>query len=81
VHEDLKNYFTENFCDWCRMCVFMTFDSQTNGVGVCAELPTPSEESINLLVAMGFSHDAAANALVLNGNDVQRAIDWLFSNK
>jgi hypothetical protein len=45
------------------------------------ELPTPSEDSINLLVAMGFSHDAAANALVLNGNDVQRAIDWLFSNK
>jgi hypothetical protein len=33
---------------------------------VCVALFTPSEESINQLVAMGFDHEAATKALIIN---------------
>lgn len=40
----------------------------------------PSEEVINNLVAMGFSHQLSKKALYLNNSDVNAAVEWLFSN-
>lgn len=40
----------------------------------------PSEEVINNLVAMGFSHQLSRKALYLNNSDANAAVEWLFSN-
>lgn len=40
----------------------------------------PSEELVNNLVGMGFSTQLATKALILNGSDVNAAVEWLFSN-
>lgn len=40
----------------------------------------PSEEVINNLVSMGFSHQLSRKALYLNNSDANAAVEWLFSN-
>ncbi|SGZ53158.1 CIC11C00000001129 [Sungouiella intermedia] len=40
----------------------------------------PSAESIENLVAMGFSQQLAKKALVVNSNDVNASVEWLFNN-
>lgn len=40
----------------------------------------PSEESIENLVAMGFSNKLSRKALILNNNDINASVEWLFSN-
>ena len=40
----------------------------------------PSQDAIDNLTAMGFSQQLAKKALVLNGNDVNSAVEWLFTN-
>lgn len=42
--------------------------------------PTISEESIQNLSSMGFSQQLATKALTLCSNDVNAAVEWLFSN-
>lgn len=40
----------------------------------------PEQESIDNLVAMGFSEQLAKKALVVNSNDINASVEWLFSN-
>ncbi|XP_029694493.1 ubiquitin carboxyl-terminal hydrolase 5 isoform X1 [Takifugu rubripes] len=39
-----------------------------------------SEEHLETIVSMGFSRDQATKALRATSNDLQRALDWIFSN-
>ncbi|EMG50952.1 UBP14 Ubiquitin carboxyl-terminal hydrolase 14 [Candida maltosa Xu316] len=40
----------------------------------------PSDDLIENVTAMGFSHQLAKKALILNNNDVSAAVEWLFNN-
>lgn len=40
----------------------------------------PSSELIENVSVMGFSHQLAKKALLLNGNDISAAVEWLFAN-
>ncbi|KAI5951362.1 ubp14 [Candida jiufengensis] len=40
----------------------------------------PSEESVNNLMAMGFSHQLSKKALHVNNGDPNAAVEWLFTN-
>ncbi|KAG7665525.1 ubp14 [[Candida] subhashii] len=40
----------------------------------------PDEELIGNLTSMGFTKQLAKKALILNSNQVEAAVDWLFSN-
>lgn len=40
----------------------------------------PAQESIDNLVAMGFSHQLAKKAMVVNNNDISASVEWLFSH-
>lgn len=40
----------------------------------------PSLEAVENLVSMGFSAQLAKKALILNNNDVNASVEWLFSN-
>lgn len=45
-----------------------------------ADSRQPDSEAIDNLVAMGFTSQLAKKALVVNGNDVNVAVEWLFNN-
>ncbi|ODV78102.1 ubiquitinyl hydrolase [Suhomyces tanzawaensis NRRL Y-17324] len=45
-----------------------------------AEPQGPSEEQIEALSVMGFSHQLSKKALLLNNNDANAAVEWLFAN-
>ena len=49
------------------------------GMGAPAAAPQPSEDDVATLVALGFDRALALRALRLNGTNVQRAADSLFS--
>ncbi len=51
------------------------------GMGAPAAALQPSEEDVATLVALGFDRSLALRALRLNGNNVQRAADSLFSQQ
>ncbi|ODV68706.1 ubiquitinyl hydrolase [Hyphopichia burtonii NRRL Y-1933] len=51
--------------------------ASTNNAGAGNE---PSAELIENLMAMGFAHALARKALILNGGDVNVAVEWLFNN-
>lgn len=40
----------------------------------------PSEEGVAMVMAMGFSRDQAVKALKNTDNNVERAVDWIFSH-
>lgn len=40
----------------------------------------PPEESINMIVGMGFTKDQAIKALKATNNNLERAADWIFSH-
>ncbi|EGW33266.1 uncharacterized protein SPAPADRAFT_66248 [Spathaspora passalidarum NRRL Y-27907] len=40
----------------------------------------PSEDSIVMLTSMGFTHQLARKALILNNGDANAAAEWLFTN-
>lgn len=40
----------------------------------------PSQDSVDNLVAMGFSNQLSKKSLILNKNDINAAVEWLFSN-
>lgn len=56
------------------------FDPAETGQTNIAGPREPDTESINNLVAMGFSAQLAKKALVVNSNDVNAAVEWLFNN-
>nr|DBA14885.1 TPA: hypothetical protein GDO54_004162 [Pyxicephalus adspersus] len=40
----------------------------------------PSEEHIATIISMGFSHEQAVKALRSTNNNLERAVDWIFSH-
>jgi len=42
--------------------------------------PGPSEDSIAMIVSMGFTREQAAKALKETNNNLERAADWIFSH-
>lgn len=55
----------------------LPFDPQSSNVEQTNE---PLAELIDNLLAMGFSSQLAKKALVVNNNDMNAAVEWLFSN-
>lgn len=45
-----------------------------------SEDPVVSEDAINNLMQMGFTYQLSKKALLLNNNDTNLAIEWLFNN-
>ncbi|KAK6465034.1 hypothetical protein DFJ63DRAFT_310137 [Scheffersomyces coipomensis] len=54
-------------------------DVQTSSAATTTD-SGPSQDSIDNLVGMGFSTQLAKKALILNNNDINLAVEWLFSN-
>eukprot|EP00301_Raphidiophrys_heterophryoidea_P003463 c11563_g1_i1.p1 GENE.c11563_g1_i1~~c11563_g1_i1.p1 ORF type:complete len:840 (+),score=204.41 c11563_g1_i1:24-2522(+) len=52
----------------------------TPAAGHVAQAPPASEEDIAMLCSMGFSQAKAIQALARTSNDLERAVDWLFSH-
>nr|XP_039271949.1 ubiquitin carboxyl-terminal hydrolase 5-like [Styela clava] len=53
---------------------------QPIGAVAGASSADPSEESINMIVCMGFTKDQAIKALKMTNNNLERAADWIFSH-
>lgn len=53
-----------------------TETAQTNAVGIAE----PDSAAIDNLVSMGFSAQLSKKALIVNLNDVNAAVEWLFNN-
>ncbi|CCL99940.1 uncharacterized protein FIBRA_01965 [Fibroporia radiculosa] len=51
---------------------------QVSGSG--AGGPEPSQEQVDMLSEMGFTHAQARKALRETGGDAERAVEWLFSH-
>lgn len=56
------------------------FDPVAAASSTSSSANEPAQESIDNLVAMGFSAKLAKKALFLTGNDVNASVEWLFSN-
>lgn len=50
------------------------------GASTSASGPVVSDEDVSTLMAMGFDSDIATLALSKNGNDLTRAIEWIYDN-
>lgn len=53
-------------------------ETMTGGVDPSPDEPSP--EAVETLVSMGFSSKQARKALRCTDNNVERAVDWLFSH-
>lgn len=42
---------------------------------------TPNSEALSTIMAMGFTHVQAVKALKATDNNVERAMDWIFSHQ
>ncbi|XP_022900127.2 ubiquitin carboxyl-terminal hydrolase 5 [Onthophagus taurus] len=52
--------------------------TETNAAGGCFE---PNPEALPMIMGMGFTQDQAIKALRATDNNVERAIDWIFSHQ
>lgn len=42
---------------------------------------TPNPEAVPMIMSMGFTQDQAYKALKATDNNIERAIDWIFSHQ
>lgn len=71
--EDAMNWILAHMDDIDIDEPFTPTDSKTSST-------EPSQDSIDNLVSMGFSNQLSKKALILNKNDINAAVEWLFSN-